>query len=284
MAKPITKEWFQRNLKKFDVEVAERKYLYKIKKLEEAEEGYISSYKLIREQDGEEVAIGDVINIPKDYLVKKAEVKVCEEDDKPVEGYKTGDKYLDFTINTKDGEGSGDESHLYILFRELVDLREGEGITVKEGGIIGVNYASDLRIGTEEDGEDKGKLTLNYEEEDIDFSNWDKNTSDPIVPDPIVPDSTAISMNCETEGIICDLENKTITISDELIESLTGKEINVELGAGDKTLTLNMTIGSSYFQTTLENFTKDDLPKELYGGWVINSVEGDMSVLDKIFA
>lgn len=86
-----------------------------VEKLAATEEGYIASYAV--KQNGTQV--GATINIPKDYLVKNAELKTCTEVDQPVEGYKVGDKYMDFTINTV--EGSGNESHIYINVNELFD-------------------------------------------------------------------------------------------------------------------------------------------------------------------
>ena len=86
-----------------------------VEKLAATEEGYIASYAV--KQNGAQV--GATINIPKDYLVKNAELKTCTEVDQPVEGYKIGDKYMDFTINTV--EGSGNESHIYINVNELFD-------------------------------------------------------------------------------------------------------------------------------------------------------------------
>lgn len=86
-----------------------------VEKLTTAEEGYIASY-IVKQND---IQVGATINIPKDYLVKSAELKTCTEADKPVVGYKVGDKYMDFTINTV--EGSGNESHIYINVNELFD-------------------------------------------------------------------------------------------------------------------------------------------------------------------
>ena len=86
-----------------------------VEKLEAAEKGYIASY--VVKQNGAKV--GPTINIPKDYLVKNAELKTCTVADTPVAGYKVGDKYMDFTINTV--EGSGNESHIYINVNELFD-------------------------------------------------------------------------------------------------------------------------------------------------------------------
>lgn len=86
-----------------------------VEKLAKAEEGYVASYAV--KQNGTQV--GATINIPKDYLVKNAELKTCTVADTPVAGYKVGDKYMDFTINTV--EGSGNESHIYINVNELFD-------------------------------------------------------------------------------------------------------------------------------------------------------------------
>ena len=86
-----------------------------VEKLAVAEEGYVASYAV--KQNGAQV--GATINIPKDYLVKNAELKTCTVADTPVAGYKVGDKYMDFTINV--AVGSGNESHIYINVNELFD-------------------------------------------------------------------------------------------------------------------------------------------------------------------
>ena len=86
-----------------------------VEKLEAAEEGYIASY-VVKQNN---TKVGATINIPKDYLVKNAELKTCTIADQPVAGYKVGDKYMDFTINV--AEGSGNESHIYINVNELFD-------------------------------------------------------------------------------------------------------------------------------------------------------------------
>ena len=121
---------------------------YSIKKKDTADEGYIASYNLTKD----DVVVGDTINIPKDYLVKSATVKEVEAVDTPVAGYKVGDKYIDFIINTIDNDGS--ESHIYIAFTDLniatytagngIDITNSEvsvkvvttnGLTVDENGV-----------------------------------------------------------------------------------------------------------------------------------------------------
>lgn len=101
-----------------------------------AESGYSATYYIT--QAG--VQVGEKINIPKDYLVKSAEVKTCTKDDEPVEGYKVGDKYIDFVINTS--EGSGTESHIYLLVNDLVDVYTGK--TVSNGVSISIDEHNEI--------------------------------------------------------------------------------------------------------------------------------------------
>ena len=98
---------------------------YSLVKAETAVEGFAASYNLTKGG----VNVGDTINIPKDYLVKSASVKTVESADTPVSGYKVGDKYIDFVVNTTDG--TGNESHIYLAVNELVDVyTAGDGIEV----------------------------------------------------------------------------------------------------------------------------------------------------------
>lgn len=81
------------------------------------------------------------VNIPKDFLVKSASVKTCTVADEPVKGYKVGDKYIDFVINAK--EGTGTESHVYLLVNELVDAYiAGAGITISASNEIALDAAN----------------------------------------------------------------------------------------------------------------------------------------------
>ena len=67
----------------------------------------------------------------------------------PVTGYKVGDKYLDFVINTKDNTGT--DEHLYILVSDLIDTYTADESTltmssnsfsVKDGGVTKTKLAS----------------------------------------------------------------------------------------------------------------------------------------------
>jgi hypothetical protein len=100
-----------------------------IKKRESAEEGYFASYQLQIGNDTatEDNKIGDVINIPKDFLVKSAEVKVNSGDTKIDEKYDIPENatYIDFTINAASGGTTAQESHLYLDVTKLVDVYTG---------------------------------------------------------------------------------------------------------------------------------------------------------------
>ena len=111
VTKAISKDYLVTQLKNFDKEILEGKYIqitndasYSIKKLGTATEGALATYKLTKTVGDQTVELGDAIDIPKDFLVKSASVKTVITENDPVEGYKAGDKYIDFIINTKDSE------------------------------------------------------------------------------------------------------------------------------------------------------------------------------------
>lgn len=67
--------------------------------------------------------IGD-INIPKDYLVRSADIETVTVEDEPYTGAEVGDKYIDFVVNTKDGD-TGTPVHMYIALDDLVAVMSG---------------------------------------------------------------------------------------------------------------------------------------------------------------
>lgn len=102
--------------------------VYTISKVE-TEEGFASSYKLMK--DGS--ASGVTINIPKDKVLQSALIKVVDTENQPVEGYKVGDKYFEFTFQNQDAK-------MYLLASELVDVyTAGSHISISEDNEISVN-------------------------------------------------------------------------------------------------------------------------------------------------
>lgn len=119
---------------------------YTIKKLATATSGYLASYQL--EKDGAKA--GEVINIPKDYLVKSAEIKTSTGTADPSK-LPEGTKYIDFVINTHDtATGTGTESHIYLDVQSLVDVyTPGNGIEISEANTISAKVvaANGLSVG-----------------------------------------------------------------------------------------------------------------------------------------
>ena len=112
-----------------------------ISKQTTAESGYAATYVFHGTSNTNNVKI----NIPKDYLVKSAEVKTCTIEDEPVEGYVVGDKYIDFTVNTVDG--TGNTSHIYIAVKELVTAYSaGDGINITANNAIEVKTGNGIQI------------------------------------------------------------------------------------------------------------------------------------------
>lgn len=98
---------------------------YTISKAETAETSYFATYKLMK--DGAQV--GDSINIPKDFLVKSAELKTVTVADQPYTGAEVGDKYIDFIINSKDASETAD--HIYLPVNDLVDVYTADESTLQ---------------------------------------------------------------------------------------------------------------------------------------------------------
>jgi len=71
---------------------------YLLAKQATAEEGYLATYYLTK--GGTQV--GEKINIPKDVLVQEAHVAPVGQPDAPYSGAVPGDKYIDFTLASKD--------------------------------------------------------------------------------------------------------------------------------------------------------------------------------------
>lgn len=105
---------------------------YTIVKDATAQDGFIATYHLTK--DGSNV--GTAINIPKDYLVKSAEVKVATGSD--ASGFPAGTTYIDFVVNTYDTtSGSGTESHIYLNVETLVKTHTaGNGISISDTNVI----------------------------------------------------------------------------------------------------------------------------------------------------
>ena len=79
---------------------------------------YAAVYHLAKITEEETQNIGKPINIPKDMVVQSATVEICTQANTPVQGYVVGDKYIDMVI------ANSDDTHLYILVRDLIDMTD----------------------------------------------------------------------------------------------------------------------------------------------------------------
>lgn len=122
---------------------------YTITKLATATSGYLASYQLQKGGTG----IGEVINIPKDYLVKDAEIKTSTGTSDP-SGFPAGTKYIDFTINTYDtSSGSGTTSHIYLNVEDLVDVyTAGNGINISAANVVSAKVVASNGLSLDADG------------------------------------------------------------------------------------------------------------------------------------
>ena len=84
-------------------------------------DGNLARYTI--KQGGSAIA-GGTIDVPKDYLVKSATVQTvgatgAKTANELGTGFTTGDKYMDFVINTKSNDGT--DEHMYINVKDLVE-------------------------------------------------------------------------------------------------------------------------------------------------------------------
>lgn len=105
---------------------------YSIVKAEAPSSDAFATYHLTK--NGENV--GAPIDIPKDYLVKDAQLKTATGSD--ATGFPAGTEYIDFVINTYDTtSGSGTESHIYLNVETLVKTHTaGNGISISDTNVI----------------------------------------------------------------------------------------------------------------------------------------------------
>ena len=107
-----------------DLNALESESVVTVEKQQTAETGYFATY-VVKQNN---VAVGEKINIPKDYLVKSATVETVITPNVPYQGAEVGDKYIDFTVNVYEGQGT--ESHIYIPVDDLMAAISGGTTTV----------------------------------------------------------------------------------------------------------------------------------------------------------
>lgn len=102
---------------------------YTIAAADSPTEGYLKSYEL--RKNGEKVGVS--IDIPKDLVVTKGEVKEVEEENVPYEGAVVGDLYLELSI-------ANQGTPVYIPVKSLTDVYTGGTYISVDAGVISVKY------------------------------------------------------------------------------------------------------------------------------------------------
>lgn len=102
---------------------------YTIAAADSPSEGYLKSYEL--RKNGEKVGVS--IDIPKDLVVTKGEVKTVEEENVPYDGAIVGDLYLELTI-------ANQPTPVYIPVKSLTDVYTGSTYITVDAGVISVKY------------------------------------------------------------------------------------------------------------------------------------------------
>lgn len=103
---------------------------YTIAAAESPAEGYLKSYEL--RKNGAKVGVS--IDIPKDLVVTRGEVKEVETPDDPYSGAQVGDLYLELTI-------ANQPTPVYIPVKSLTDVYTGSTYISVDAGVISVKYA-----------------------------------------------------------------------------------------------------------------------------------------------
>ena len=162
---------------------------YTIEKEDVATDGFFSQYVL--KKDG--IQSGVKIDIPKDYLVKQAQIKESAGEGDP-SGIPEGNKYIDFVVNTKDTDG--EEQHIYLNVNELVDAYiAGNGIEIQQGNnTISAKVVNENGLSVSQEGI---KLQLATQSLQGAMSNTDKEKIDSIENGAQVNKIETISINGE---------------------------------------------------------------------------------------
>ena len=84
--------------------------------------------------------------------MKSADIKEVDTADQPYSGAQVGDKYIDFVINSLQGDAN--ESHVYLAVNELVDTyTNGNGIEISAANVVSVKIdaanANGLGVGVD---------------------------------------------------------------------------------------------------------------------------------------
>lgn len=202
----------------------------RIKKLETAESGFLSSYQLVMGEGDEEKVLGNTINIPKDFLVKSGTVVELSAEEATAAGLSAAGTYLKLVLNAKEG-GDNAESVVYIdvatLFNDYDVEKDATQIqlAISEDHVISaVVKAGSITV--TELGDDAVE-TVKIKDGNVTEAKIadDAVTEDKIADEAVTEDKVADDA-ISTDKIV-DANVTTAKLADEAVETAKIKDANV---------------------------------------------------------
>ena len=207
------------------------------------------------------------INIPKDFLVKSAEIKTVTTANVPYQGAQVGDKYIDFVINTKTDDPSVvTDDHIYLPINDLSHVyTEGNGIDISSADAISVKIDSSNANGLATTSSGL-KLTLATQSAAGAMSANDKKKLDAIAEGAEVNQNAFSNVKVGTTTIAADSKTDTLEIVAGANVTLTPDATNdkITIAATDTTYD-NATTSAAGLMSATDKSNLDGLMQEIVG-------------------
>ena len=207
------------------------------------------------------------INIPKDFLVKSAEIKTVTTANVPYQGAQVGDKYIDFVINTKTDDPSVvTDDHIYLPINDLSHVyTPGNGINISGADAISVKIDSSNANGLATTSSGL-KLTLATQSAAGAMSANDKKKLDAIAEGAEVNQNAFSNVKVGTTTIAADSKTDTLEIVAGANVTITPDTTNdkITIAATDTTYN-NATTSAAGLMSATDKSNLDGLMLEIVG-------------------
>lgn len=207
------------------------------------------------------------INIPKDFLVKSAEIKTVATPNVPYQGAQMGDKYIDFVINTKTDDPSVvTDDHIYLPINDLSHVyTAGNGIDISSADAISIKIDSSNANGLATTSSGL-KLTLATQSAAGAMSANDKKKLDAIAEGAEVNQNAFSNVKVGTTTIAADSKTDTLEIVAGANVTITPDATNdkITIAATDTTYN-NATTSTAGLMSATDKSNLDGLMLEIVG-------------------
>lgn len=218
-----------------------------VEELATATDGYAKSY--VVKQNGAQVGVA--IDIPKDFLVKSGEVKTATASDN-ISGVNAGEKYLDFVVNSVEGDAS--DSHIYIPVKDLVDVyTAGNGLqeTNNEFSIKVDTSGEFLSVGADGLKVSGVSTAINNTKSEVVGTSTDAASANTIYGAKAYADSLAAGYATSAQGALADTAIQSVT--GESGAALNNTElVKVAASTTDNAVTITSTVKTQAVSTATD--------------------------------